>query len=340
MTLNELNLISEKDFLTFPLNKTKDVLNLLHSMQWLDVADSNLKENHSFYGKLLDIIRFRIDYNDFDEIKTDDVQKNYLLLRVVQLYARITQYRSMVLKRDVERDIKQLVDNAQTNITNVQTNIKKAEKNIASYIGKRYKSFEKTIDEESKKAIDKIEPQLMSTVLTLMGVFSAIITIIMSVVITSTSWLNNATGASAIIAFIIPNLVTVLSIVVLLGIVFRHKEKVVVIPTKDWDSKRVVSIFLKKSKTFFVCSLVIIAIFIGVILAVTFYELKSTNKPHIRYVLSEEMYECVEVFDDKGKKVDEIIEFNFNQNNYQFEYDDNYFHNRNLYFCEEHNTLE
>ena len=44
-------------------------------------------------------------------------------------------------------------------------------------------------------------------------------------------------------------------------------------------------------------------------------------------------------------KVDEIGEkkvfiFTFNNINYEFEYDENLFHNGTLYFCEEHKTLE
>lgn len=60
-----------------------------------------------------------------------------------------------------------------------------------------------------------------------MGVFTSIIVVIMSVVITSSSWLNNASGASAIIAFIIPSCVAVLAacaIIVFLNIIIQDKK--------------------------------------------------------------------------------------------------------------------
>lgn len=326
MTLNELNLIGEKEFWTFSLDKTKETVDLLNGLNWLDVFDKNLKENHEFYAKLLDVINFRVEYSDFKEIENDDIQKNHLLSNVAQLRSRLTQYRLMVLKCDVENDMKNFSTTAQ--------------EDVKKYIRTRSKSFEKTIDEKTKKAVEKIEPQLMSTVLTLMGVFSAIIAIITSVVITSSSWLNNANGASAVIAFIIPNLVTVLSVVVLLGIVFRRKENVVVIPMRDWDSKQVVEKFLKKSKNFFVGSIIVIVLFIGIILAYSFYELNRIDEPHTRYILTENLYECVEIYDEEKEEFTVIIEFELNDRNYQFEYDKDYFHDRKLYYCQEHNALE
>ena len=73
--------------------------------------------------------------------------------------------------------------------------------------------------------MSQLEHNTLSHVLSLMGVFSAVITLIMSVVLTSTAWLNNANGASALIAFVVPNMVALLSVSVLLSFIYLYTRK-------------------------------------------------------------------------------------------------------------------
>lgn len=326
MTIKELNLTGETEFWTFSLYQTRQALDLLSNLYWLDTNDSNLKENHAFYEMFLNVVDYRLYCDDYEEIKDDNIQKNHLYFCVVQLRSNIAQYRLIVQQKDVESDMQRFSNAAISNINN--------------HINTRYKNFEKSVDGKVEEAVKNIEPQLMSTILTVMGVFSAIITIIMSVVITSSSWLNNADGASALIAFVIPNLVTVISIVVLLGIVFSRKDNLVIVPARDWESPKLVEKQLKKSKRFMFGAIILIVIFITLVLAYSFYELKTQDHPHTRYILSPEMYECVEINNEETNETIVLIEFELNNNSYQIEYDDSYFHNGNLYFCEEHQRLE
>lgn len=334
MTISDLNLLGEKVLIDSSLDQTLDVLDTIETLDWTDIRDQNLKENTSFYSRFLDIIDNKIINNNFPELEGDETQRSHLLLRVLRIRTSISQYRLLDLRDDVTR----VAQESQDNITK---SVIEAQKTISNHLSKRAKNFEKTVSKRTQGAIQKIEPQLMTTVLTVMGVFSAIITIIMSVVITSSSWLNNANGASAVIAFIVPNLVVVSSIAILLGIIFsRKKEATVVIPAMDWDASRSVENEIKRSKRIFKGTICLIIFFTTVIVGFSLYEMKSSDEPHTRYVLSQGMYKCVEIQNSETNENELMIEFKINQKNYLVQYDKNYFHDGNLYFCEEHKVLE
>ena len=84
----------------------------------------------------------------------------------------------------------------------------------------------KQTNEGVDKKVNEAERGMITHVLTLMGVFTSIIVVIMSVIITSTSWLNNADGTSAILAFVVPTSVTVIAVIVLLLMVFCYRYAV------------------------------------------------------------------------------------------------------------------
>lgn len=337
MTIEEINSLGEREFIDFTLDQTYEVLRVIEKLDWSKISDNNLKENGNFYSKLLDIVDEKVVCDFFPEIATDDAQKGHLLLKVLSIRTCISQYKILYLKDEVELEILGEVDKVSVAVKDA--NLKMA--GMKKYLSKVEKNFTKTIDEKAQQALDKIEPTLMTTVLTLMGIFTAIITIIMSVVITSNSWLNNASGASAVLAFIVPNLVVVSSIVVLLTIVFsRKKERVVVIPEQDWESSKTVSNILKKSKRNLKFTISIILAFAIVLVAFSVYEITKSDETHMRYVLSPGMYQCSEVVNAETEEIEKIIEFELNQKHYTIPYRDGYFHDGNLYFCEEHQMLE
>lgn len=82
----------------------------------------------------------------------------------------------------------------------------------------------------STKSVEKIKNDLAEAnkdMIAVMGIFTSIIVVIMSLVITSSSWLNNAAGASAIIAFVIPSCVAVLAVcalTALLNLLIKEKK--------------------------------------------------------------------------------------------------------------------
>lgn len=65
---------------------------------------------------------------------------------------------------------------------------------------------------DAKKELNDTESKILTHVLSLLGIFTAIITVIISVISTTTSWLNNADEISFSIAVIIPALVTVIAV--------------------------------------------------------------------------------------------------------------------------------
>lgn len=349
MLITEINAIGETAFYAYSLNRTIDVIETLEKLNWSDIRDKNLEENNDFYSRLLDIVNDKVTNNIFVELTDDAEGKNHLLLRVLRIRTSISQYRLLFLRDDVETKILSRVESAKTDInsivTGTQDSIQKmstdVQNSINDHLTESEAAFEETIKEEIKSATGQIEPQLITTILTLMGVFSAVITIIMSVVITSSSWLNNADGASAVIAFIIPNLVVIFSIVILLGMVFsRRDSKVVVISENTWDLTNLSNKALKKARATQKITALMIAIFTIAIVAFSLYEIRVNAEPHVRYILSQGMYECVEIQVDESETPVRYIEFQFNEKIYTFPYDEGYFHDGKLHFCEEHESLE
>lgn len=71
-----------------------------------------------------------------------------------------------------------------------------------------------------KRKINNIQHEMLTHIITLLGAFVAVVVIVMSIVITSSARLNNASNASAIVAFVVPNLVTTLVVICLVSLVF------------------------------------------------------------------------------------------------------------------------
>ena len=327
MTIKELNLTGETEFWTFPLHKTIEALDLLNNLYWLDINNSNLKENHAFYEIFLNVVDYRLCCDDYEEIKDDNIQKNHLYFCIVRLRSNIAQYRLIVQQKDVESDMQKFSNVAISNINN--------------HINTRYKTFEKSVDGKVDQAVKNIEPQLMSTILTVMGVFTAIISIVMSVIVTSSSWLNNANGASAIIAFIVPSLVAVTSMSVLLFIVFsRKKENIIVILGRDWDAPNIVTKSVKRSKIYAWISVVALILCLIGVLFISAKEAKNSVEPHVRYIIKEEMYKIVTDESEESDKFEIKIEFDFDGENLSIPYDEKYIHDGVLHYCSEHNQLE
>lgn len=324
MLIKEINSIGEKEFFTYSLNQTKDVFETLEKINWSDIKDKNLEENVDFYSSLLDVVYDRVSSNHFPELSDNSEEKSYLLLRLLRIRTSISQYRLFFLRDDVSENVKKLST--------------ETEKSINQHLRESEKDFEDKLEKKIKDVANTIEPQLITTVLTLMGVFSAIITIIMSIVVTSSSWLNNADGASAVLAFIIPNFVVISAIVVLLGMVFRKRQpEIVVISRNSWDQPNVADKALKKASVLHWVTISVFFLIALVIGAFSLYEIRTTTEPHMRYILSQGMYE-VQASENVPKVV--MIEFQIDGKIYEIPYKEEYFHDGKLYFCEEHRQLE
>ena len=356
MDIKDINSIGESRFYDYSLVDTIAVLDVLEAQDWTNIRDKALEENTSYCTRLLDIVDDRIHKNYFIELVDNAEGRNHVLLQVLRIRTSISQYRLLCLRDDVERSVLKQVDLANDKFKQVEeaidATIKIAEADVQKasadvrisineYLSNSEKQFESTIDQKIQAKTDDIEPQLITTVLTLMGVFSAIITIIMSVVITSNSWLNNANSASAIIAFIIPNLVVAFSITLLLGMIFsRRGGKYIVISGDNWNHESMANSALRKVKRIQVATIILIVVFTGVAIGFSLSQMRVNDEPHTRYILSEDMYECVGGEENESEEPILEIEFDFNGKNYRFPYDENYFHDGSIYFCEEHERLE
>ena len=356
MNIKDINNINEFDFDDYSLEETEKVLRVMEEANWSNLADKNLEENSGFCTRLLDIVDRRVSNNTFSELVDNPEGKSHLLLRVLRIRTSISQYRLMVLRDEVQQEVRQQAEianqqfkttraNIDNIVTDTQKNLQKMSEDTVQKINKHLTEsenrFEQKLSKGIRKATNKIEPQLMTTVLTLMGVFSAVITIIMSIVITSSSWLNNANSASAVIAFIVPNLVAVFSIVVLLGVVFSRKDaEIVVISSNGWDQENTANNALKKLKRLRVAVFSVIFVFAVVLMFVSVYEINNSSEPHSRYVLSPGMYECKEIQEDNAELPVFVIAFEINEKAHVFPYKEEYFHDDKLYFCEEHQQLE
>lgn len=171
---------------------------------------------------------------------------------------------------------------------------------------------------KASNAAAKLEEDLKHTTdstLTIMGIFATIITVILSVVVTSSAWLNNANGASAVVAFVVPSLVAVSATIVLLGIILADRSK---------RSKAVRRAGI---------AVVIVAIFLLVSWRYTTH--RDANLQHSRYILSPGMYQI------DGDGENRAFTFKIETDNYTVPYKESYFHKgKTLQFCMQHKSLE
>lgn len=178
------------------------------------------------------------------------------------------------------------------------------------------------LDSAVDKAVTEAVQKNTTHTLTLMGVFTAVIAMVVSVAVTSSSWLSSANGASAIIAFVIPNLVTIIGILLILSfITFIYRE----------GRKR--QIF---SAVVFGVLITFAVIFSIINIPRMITNVREGTIIHDRHILSENEFEIVKSTEEEP--ISFVFTFEFTE--YTFKYDERLLHDGSLYFCEEHKTLE
>ena len=80
--------------------------------------------------------------------------------------------------------------------------------------GEQTKGIKSIVDDLSKKVdnIDNTSERIMPNIVTLLGVFSSIIIVILTLITTSSTWLSNANEVSVLIAFVVPSAIATLAI--------------------------------------------------------------------------------------------------------------------------------
>ena len=290
----------------------EETLDLVEKLEFVCFSPTPLIESLEFYDVCLGHARCideKINNNEFTPKSLNKSQKKSLQLRVndlihnFQISMRIDALlweRSNDAKCEMEKvrkDMKQML----------KEEVKLQQKNIA-----------------------ELEHTTLTHVLSIMGIFSAVITIVMSVVITSTSWLNNADESSALIGFLIPNLVVLFAVSTLLALVYLLFNRGNIVQSKEkFSSKGCIAMFV-----------VVFVLIISVLLTcILLSNIKEVNKPHIQHIISSENYTIIKKNDAEGN-IKSYYSFSFENQIYEFEYYERYNHNGNLYFCVEHGALE
>lgn len=282
------------------------------------------------------IITLRIEEYDFPEISKEITAKNaeaknsrqWLQLRLNMIFLSC---KSFLDNTRVVEDYNAKEVKLEAAITDLQNELVEKKKEIDNSLTEAQQKVNKKLTEAENKMQDS-EHNILTHVLTLMGVFSAVITIIMSVVITATAWLNNADGASAILAFIIPSTVAVFSVVVLLFLVFLYHNA-----TTGSDTHPIKS---KTAKALFIILLVIVAALSGLLVWVATTQTQKCKPDHTHYIISSEEYTITKQENSDLDKQDLYLQFKLGEKSYSFLFDEKYVHDGNLYFCKEHQTLE
>ena len=344
----DLSTLNENELRTFSYADTRAVIVELEQIWISDFTGIDAIEKVETYFSFVKLIKNRVSHHEFCELsgKSKRDARQYLHARLNFLFSSFKYFLEInsLQKRmdqreqkldasilDIQNQLQTTVEDYNAKKSEIETNVANVQTEFHTTVNSTKTDLEGKV-EAFQERINDSEHTILTHVLTLMGVFSAVITIIMSVVITSSSWLNSADGASAITAFTIPNLVALLAVIVLISLVFIYHNAV----NKSTlaTPKSAVTI------VFFSIVLVIILILSIAMAQVAVSHIETTKAAHVRYVISPSEYTVVEDTVDDPDACVRHFEFSIEKINYSFTYDEIYIHDGNLYFCIEHNMLE
>lgn len=300
--LNEIK--KPNEIKTFSYVDVKAVLAAIDevSLSKLELIDATEILDH--YIEILRMIDTCVYEDRFPECKTK-TSKATIYQNTARLREKLGNYIDLSnFMRTNQAMFQVTVDNAQKKTTKIVENLKLDINNL-----------ERSIN-EATVSLDNSEHNILTHVLTLLGVFSAIIITIMSVVITASSWLNSGNSNDAIAAFVIPVVVTIIAVITLMMLVYCLYIKV--------DKKHI---------AFVLYTVFIVAILVGMICYC--YKQNVTYEPlHVRYIIDETEYTIIKKDDSQ------YYEFTIDEKTYTYSCDDMFLHNNEIHFCTLHNTIE
>ena len=306
----DIDKLKETELRKFTFEQTVSVANELEKCNLQSIKGTReYKARVETYYFLARLIYNRICNNEFaKEVKSDKQREKLSAIK----------FKSIALMADFRHEINTVT------LESVSEQLTEENREIQKTVGETKEALTGV-----KGQIDKFEHTILTHVLTLLGVFSAIITVILSISISSSTWLNNAGAGDAIVAFVVPSLVAVLSVVVLLSLVFGyHREQ-----REDGDKKvPAVRFWLRYGSMFFVVLTTCVAIIV-----ITFSYVQPT---HTRYIISPTEFDvCVEC-DSETKEECSYYKFAVENKVCVFLCDEEYLHDGNLYYCSVHEALE
>lgn len=342
----DISNLKEKDLRSSSLSET---INIIDEISKIVTEQRSIETDPNYVVKITEmsddlysiitILQNKILEDAFDENlpRNWKSKKEGLLAKIFGIISIVQNIRDSVrvsnLINESNQHFTELKNDYEDKKTKLELHIKKIENSTQKTLEEQTKTIKNT-SEETLEEIRGAEGKIVSHVLTLMGVFSAVITIILSMVVTSSSWLNNSTNSSAIVAFIIPNLVTLFAVISVVLLVYMYH-------------KTFYPPILKENQAQSKMPTIISSILLATILFITFtvsllaYRYADVdNRPHLRYVIHDSDYEIIEVKNLEADKKHKCFEFTLDGINYQFLYDEKYIHQSDIYFCLEHNTLE
>ena len=229
----DLNSLKISDLRTFSYPETMEVVSTLGVVSSKQSSWDNVSaiEQIDGYFKIIREIKLRIEHDEFPELNTIEEKQKLLRLLESLHFSFLVSYNGHQLHLEHLKENRRLKEELEKHLDVFLRNQKQLTDNLATY--EITKTQLTTQVNETKEALKDTERNLISHVLSVMGIFTAITTIIMSVVTTSSAWLNNANSSSAIIAFIVPNLVTIFAILVLMAVIFGYQKMIM----KDLSEK-------------------------------------------------------------------------------------------------------
>lgn len=339
-----------------------------------------------------------------------DVSREFILRHYAAIKARLGNEHSVILEHlefanervefhrafldslcimqsyNIEFGLKRMHDLLSGRLDACQNKLSYCEANLAEYTKSLnnskldIKDCQKKIYALSKvtKKIKQLEKDTMDSHIAILGVYSAIITIVMSIVVTSSSWLNNADGASAIFAFIIPSAIVILSIAVLFLFIFLYRKDIPYISAIQYSEKdmpkstdvkegqetdraandgeiqntqndpkrkrkKEKNIQKQENRKRVAIMISVIIIVAASITVLTYSALKyimPSENSHQRYIIKQSQYSVTDGYDYEANCKRQYFEFNNEGKNHQFAFNEKFIHDGNLYYCDDHNRLE
>ncbi len=357
----DLDKLKISELKCYNFEQTVEVIDALEKVFDVESSVVDKIEKYRYYCEISLVIHQRIENNDFQELSNRYKKLMYLtrIKRLIASFSSLSRLNNSTQEKvtdakDKQKEIEEKLQIIQNEILSAVAKEKgevlgevekEIEKNKQSLLEtqekiiKELKNTENDISkkiEEEKKEVSSLERNTLSHVLSLMGIFSAVIVIIMSVILTATSWLNNADGASAIVAFTVPNLVALLSVFVLLSLIYLYTHKDSSVGENSNKRTKIKSIFAIVVITI----ILVISITLSIVLVKSINKVKEENIPHKQYVISLTDYKIIEI-ENSEKVKEKFFEVFLDDERYEFKYDEKYIHDGDrLYFCKEHNTLE
>lgn len=314
----DLSKVKQRDIVHCEYIKAKEIVEALEQIKPFKYKSIEAVEELEGYLSNALIIKIRILNGDFKS-DCNEKEKNNLIEKldyIIDHFNSALEINITLINQSAQ--VTEWIEDAKTQLGEQKTEIERKAKLV-------------------QEQIDNSEHTILSHVLTLMGIFSAIITIILSVIITSSSWINNADKSDAVVAFVVPNAVALLAVTLLLSLIFVHNHR------NRIENKTIKQRIWDVIKSIVLHSIIIVIILGTLISAICLSFVKDASKSHTSYILSQGEYVIVEGASDSADGTDDsnlYFEFDFEDKHYSIEYDEDLLHNGNLYFCAEHEILE